>query len=186
MDEASVWLLAERSAMPPSACWTDTTTRVNSNQSAATPISVAWTIPAWDALPGTLYEIAVPFTVTMESQTLQLGLSVDGSSSFAASDTIGGAIVGAGTGLSGRIRVFLQVLAAGAGGSFSAWVEGVVRQAGVNSLFTNSAVLAGPVAASVPLDTTVSHTIQVSSLWGGSAAGQTVSGFGSRLTRRGR
>jgi hypothetical protein len=161
----------------------DTGTNTNANQVSATRISAIYTIPA--GVPaGTEYELIVPWSATMESQTLQMGLSLDGSSSFSGSDTIGGAIVGAGVGLLGTIRVRLRIATAGAGGTADVFVDGVVGQSGANALFTNRGSLVGQ-DRGLSYDTTISHTMRVNTLWGAAAAGQTVSGFGSRNSRYG-
>jgi hypothetical protein len=162
----------------------DTSTNTNANGAGATKISAIWTIPANDAQAGTVYELEVPFSARMESQTLQLGLSIDGATSFAVLETIGGAIVSAGTGLLGNIRIRLQILTTGTSGTYNAFVDGVVGQSGANSLFTNRGSLVRQVLSG-SINTTVNHTFRINSLWGASNASQTVSGYGSKFTRSG-
>lgn len=165
---------------------TDINTIANANLSGPIRITAIWPIPANDMQVGTVYEIEMPWSCTMESQTLELGLNIDGVAAFAASDTIGGAIVAAGTGLNGTIKVSMKILTTGVTGTYNAWVSGVIRQNGVtNALFTNSATLAGSPALGAAIDTTIVHNLRINSMWGAGAAGQTISGFGSTFTRKG-
>jgi hypothetical protein len=165
---------------------TDSSTNTNPNGVGATRLSAIYTIPANDLQVGTWWVIEMPYTGTMEAtNTLELGLSIDGSSSFTANDTISAAIVGAGIGIHGVIRVLLLCTATGSvAGRISAFVDGTIGQGGASATFTNRGALTGA-ATGVVLDTTVGHTIRVNSLWGGSTAGQTVSGTGSICYRYG-
>jgi hypothetical protein len=164
---------------------TDVGTHENNNAGGATAITETYTIPANTANSGIIYAIDVPLQIVMEGETLQLGLSLNGATAFTAWDTIGGAIVAAGIGLNGRLTVFAEITGNGTAGTLNAWVTGCVRQVGANVLFNNSAALAGVVQVNVSINTEVANTVCVNSLWGGSAAGQSVIGYGSKFTRSG-
>lgn len=163
----------------------DATTGTNANLVGATVLSAIFTIPANNLKVGTVFTIEMPYQATMEAtNTLQLGLSIDGSTSFTTSDTISAAIVGAGIGVRGVMRVILQCTSTGVSGKINTFTDGTTGQAGATATFANRGALTGQ-ALNVTFDTTASHTIRINSLWGGSTAGQTVSGFGSRCIREG-
>jgi hypothetical protein len=164
----------------------DAGTLTNANAAGPVRLSAIYTIPANDLNVGTKYVIEMPYSATMEAtNTLELGLSIDGAVAFTANDTISAAIVGGGVGIHGVVRVILQCTATGAAtGRINAFVDGTTGQAGATATFANRGSLTGA-ALSVTLDTTVSHTIRVNSLWGGLTAGQTTSGIGSECTRTG-
>jgi hypothetical protein len=183
---AELYLLALRSARPPAATWTDASTNTNANFASARLISVNWTIPAYDAQPGTVYLVEVPFSATMEGNTLELGLSVDNSASFTVNTTLSASIVGAGVGVNGTMRLKLQVLTTGTGGTYNAFVGGDIHQSGAATTFANSGSLAGSQVLGGSVDTTVSHTMAAMSLWGATTTGQVVAGYGSTFTRSGR
>lgn len=164
---------------------TDPSTNTNANVVGAHGISAIWTIPANDMQAGTVYEIEVPWNATMEGQTLELGLSIDGSTTFTVNTTLSGTIVGSGIVVNGVIRIIVQVITTGTSGTINCFTDGSVNQASQPTLFSNSGGLAGNPALGVTLNTTVSHNIRVNSLWGASNAGQTVSGYGSKFTRSG-
>lgn len=164
---------------------TDTTKLTNANGTGAFRISAIYNIADHDSQIGTIYEIEVPFSATMQGNTLELGLSIDGAVGFTVNNTISGAIVGAGIGINGNIRVKIQVTAIGSGGFINAFTGGDVNQASQPTTFANSGGLAGNIAGAVAWDATVAHTIRVNSLWGAANAGQTVSGWGSKFTRSG-
>ena len=164
---------------------TDTTTGTNNNQAVATAISKVWSIPANDMQVGTIYEIEVPWSCTMEAQTLTFGLSVNQSATFSAQQGISGAIGAAGTNLVGTIRVFMEITATGTSGTFNAWVDGTLAVRAALTLFTNSGAMADAVQTGLAINTTVANSIQINTLWAASVAGQTVSGFGSKISRYG-
>ncbi len=163
---------------------TDTSVNSNANLVGANRLTAIWTIPANDAAAGTVYEIEMPWSCTMEGQSHTLGLSVDGSGTYTASDSTGGAIVSAGNGLNGTIRAYLMITATGTSGTYLAWVDGTLREQGGNALFSNSACM-GQTPVTGSLNTTVSHNVRINSTWSAAATGQTVSGYGSVLTRKG-
>lgn len=163
---------------------TDTGANTNANAGGATRISAIWTVPANDMQAGTVYELEVPYVATLEGNTFQLGLSVDGSGSFNASATLAAAIVGAGTQVQGFVRTVITVLTTGVSGTIQVFLDGAVQTAGVQTTYGNSAALTGRQLSTV-IDTTASHTFRINSLWGASNASQTVTGYGSVFTRKG-
>lgn len=162
----------------------DTTTSTNANGSGQLRISAVYTIYPVDMTAGTVYELEVPYAALMEGQQLGLSISLDGGPTQYALTTIGGAIVGAGDGILGTLKAKIQILTTGTGGTFNAFISGSVMTAGGTVLYTTSGSLAGQGLAQA-IDTTVSHTVRINSLWNGAAAGQTVSGYGSTFTRKG-
>lgn len=164
---------------------TDPTDLTNNNLGGPQRISAIYNIPANDMKAGTVFEIDVPWTCQMQGQTLQLGLSVDGAAAFAVSETIGAAIVTPGVGLNGWTKVSVQCQSSGAGGTALLACYGMVRQNASNVLFSNSAVMCARPQDAAAFDTTVAHNIRINTLWGGSAAGQTVTGYGSKCVRLG-
>lgn len=165
---------------------TDTSVNPNANVIGAHQVTVAWTIDATDAQAGTVYEIEVPFDGTFENQTLTFSLSIDGSATGLAQATIGAGFFPAGTSFNGTIRVKLQVITAGVSGTVKCFSDGGLgitgtRSSGVNN---NDTYLSGR-DLSQSLDTTVVHNIRVNTTWGGSTAGQVVTGYGSKFTRSG-
>jgi hypothetical protein len=163
----------------------DVTPLSNANQVGPNRISAIYTIPAGDLNPTTHYWVEMPFAAMMESQTLELGLSIDGIAAYTCNVIIGGAIVGAGVGLTGTLRVHLRCVTNGVAGTIDAWTDGTVNQTSANVLFTNSGGLTGNEANGVALNTTIAHTIRVNSTWGAAAAGQVVSTLGSDCYRIG-
>ena len=161
----------------------DTSTQTNANVTGAHALSAAYTVPGSTLKAGTRLVLEVPYTATMEGNTLELGLSVDGSVSFTVNDTISGTVVGSGIGIKGTVRVIVQVLTAGALGTINAFVDGTVGQAGAQADFSHRGSLTGS-ALGVSLDTTATHTFRLNSLWGASNAGQTASGYGSEFSYR--
>lgn len=164
---------------------TDIATHTNANSAGVITISAAWTIPANDAQVGTIYELEVPFQAVMEGNSLELGLSVNGSTSFTTDNVISGSIVSAGAAVVGTIRVKVVVITTGSSGTFNSFIDGTIT-AQAQTLFTNSGSLSGnAVGIGTAFNTTVSNNIRVNSQWGTTAAGQTVSGYGSKFTRSG-
>lgn len=178
--------LARRTAMPPLVTWTDTATYTNSNVTSALQLSAIWTIPAFDLIAGTAYEIEIPFAATMQGQALTLGLSIDAATTFTVNTVINGTIVSAGAGISGTFRVKLQCLVPGSSGTLNCFASGSVNQSSTPVTFANSGSLDGNAALGVGLDTTAAHTIRVNSKWAASAAGQVATSYGSELSRAGR
>jgi hypothetical protein len=162
---------------------TDASTNTNANQAAATPISVAWTIPANDANAGTIYELEVPWDgVTVAGDALHLGLSIDGSST----NIVETSVIPGGVSPNGIVKAILQVLTTGPGGTVNAFIGGTLSPNASNATPSNSMGYAGTKRAKgVTLDTTASHTLTMNSLWPSSSATQTVSGYGSAFTRKG-
>lgn len=163
----------------------DTSVGTNANVTGAHSLSAVYTIPANDLNNGAHYYIEMPFNATMESQNLTLGMSIDGATAFTCNTVISGAIVGAGGSISGTIRVHLKSIVGGTSGTVNAWTDGDVNTTSTPATFTNSGALNGNVDTGITLNTTVSHTIRINSLWAAAAAGQTVSGYGSECYRVG-
>jgi hypothetical protein len=164
---------------------TDTTFSTNANQAASTDITKAWTIPAFDANVGTHYVIEVPYDGTLQNQALTLSTDLDaaGATGPPQGAQVSAGFLVAGTAFNGTVRVHLQVVSAGAGGNATLWTEGSF---GASAALTaaNSTILNGR-RITVAFNTTVAHTLAVASLWGGLAAGQTITGYGSTFTRKG-
>jgi hypothetical protein len=175
----SVW------SVLPGTSQTDANIRTNNNLSGPNTITAIYTIPANDLQVGTIYEIDMPWQCIMGGQTLTMGLSVDGATAYTISDTIGGAIVASGVGLNGQIKVGIQCQSIGASGTILGYLYGTIKQNGLNTLFTNSAVFNAAPVSSVAIDTTKSHNIRINSTWGAAASAQTLSAVGSRCTRLG-
>lgn len=166
----------------------DTTTLTNNNLTGANRVSAIYTIPANDLKVGTEYCIEVPFLATMAgvaADTLELGLSIDGSTSYSTNNTINGAIVGGGVSINGVLRVYLKCVTTGAGGTINTWTDGSVNQTSATTTFANSGGLVGNLTAAAALDTTASHTIRVNSTWAVSNATQALTVRGSKCTRTG-
>jgi hypothetical protein len=163
----------------------DVSVLTNSNLTGPNVISAIYTIPAGDLNVATEYYIDLPFTAMMESQTLELGLSIDGAVAYTCNVVISGAIVAAGIGITGVIRVHLKCVTTGSAGTVNCWTEGWVNQTSASVTFTNSGSLAGNEANGVALNTQTAHTMRVNSTWGAAAAGQTIKTVGSSLHRVG-
>ena len=162
---------------------TDTSSNTNGNN-ATQPVTASWSIPANDAQVGTIYEVEVPFDGTFETTTLALEGYLD--ASVHASSTIGASFFTAGQTFNGTARIKLQVTATGAGGSCVMALDGGLGLAGNRSSGANSnSTYLSSNAVTVAFDTTVSHTLAVAASWGGVAAGQTITGHGSKFTRSG-
>lgn len=162
----------------------DTTQHTNANNGTQL-ISTAWTIPADDLQVGTIYMVETLFTGTFENQTLTWNSRFD--STDRAGVTIGSGFFTSGTGFNGYIRVYVQCLSTGSNGTAVQWCEGGVGVAGTRSSGTNNnnAFLSSNLSVTFTVDTTASHTIAASAGWGGSTAGQTITGNGSKVTRSG-
>lgn len=163
----------------------DTTTNSNANQAGATRLSAIYKWNANTLKANTELELEIPFTLqNMEGNILTLGLSINGSATFAVSDNIGGAIVAAGVGVNGWFKANIKIVTTGAAGTYVAYCSGTIRQRGTNALFTNSAVFAtDPITGTI--NTTVANDFRINSLWGGSNAGQNITAIGSHCIRSG-
>lgn len=178
------FVLPSGQAGPAELAVTSNQSHTNANAAGQTQTSTIFTIDAADAQTGTFYILALPWSATMQGQTLQLGLSIDGGA-YTVSDTISGAIVGAGVGLNGWVFLVIQVDANGVGpNNAQAFLWGVMSQNAAAKTFTNSGSIAGK-NTSFTFDTTATHTMQLATTWGAAAAGQTVTGYGATFTRTG-
>lgn len=168
---------------------TDATVYLNNNLSGAKQFSGVYTIPAGDLHQGTKYTIEIVFDATMEGNVLELGLSIDGSTSFTVNDQLSGSIVSAGSTVNGVFRVTLMCIATGNGtgssGTILAYTDGSVNAASTPTTFANSGGMAGNHAEVTPFNTTISHTIRVNSQWAASNASQTTSSYGNECVRTG-
>jgi hypothetical protein len=162
---------------------TDTGTNTAGNAAtSATAISHAFTIGAFDAQPGTVYEIGIPVTGTWEGTALTLGAFFDGTTNVNIVPLIAGAFT-SGHGFAGTVRVKMTCTASGTGGSVNLDMDGTLSDSSVNRGPTTSVTVNGH--ATHALDTTVSHTLAVSAFWASNTASQTVSGVTSKYTRSG-
>lgn len=164
---------------------TDTGTNTNAGTDTGNHrVTALWTIPAGDALSGTEYVIEVPYTAVMEGNNVTFGGVIDLAAGFSVSNAVAGAIVGAGIGIEGTIRLHLKCVTTGAAGTFLAWLDGSVAQRAAALTFANSGGLVSAVPT-VTLDTTVSHTLAVSTAFAAVTAGQSFTGYCSTFTRQG-
>lgn len=187
MDTAALLLLATRSVQPPAWSLTDTSTNANANNGTQL-LTKAWTIPAYDALAGTVYEIEVPYSGTFETATLGFKPNLNGTAeATSGGDTIGSGFFTAGTGFDGTVKLKMVVTAVGSSGTVNLFLDGGIGNNGTRSSGTNSvATYLSSQATAIAFNTTVSNTLAVDSVWGSSVASQSVTGFGSTFTRRGR
>ena len=171
-------------AAPSNDSSSDSSTNTASNTAtSATPITVAWTIPANDAKVSTIYEIEVPYTGTEETAVLNLGLWVDGTT-FTNIVPMAGSAITAGHGFAGTVKLKLTFTATGAGGTVNVDMSGELTDSSVNRAPAGSVALDGHHAA-LGYDTTASHTVAVAAFWASNVAGETISGIGSKFTRCG-
>jgi len=165
---------------------TDTTAKTNANNGTQL-MTVAWAIPANDAVVGTIYEVEAEFNGTFETATLGFKPNLSGTvETTSGGDTIGGGFFSAGQAFSGHITLKAMITTAGSSGKVSLFIDGGIginanRSSGSNN---NNAYLSSQ-STSVAFDTTSAQTIAISSVWGSSVASQTVSCGGSQLTRKG-
>jgi hypothetical protein len=169
-------------ALPVVRTGTSTLTNANNGTQA---ITTAWPIPAGDAKAGSVYEVEVQFDGTFQNQTLTWGMSIDGGAPQAQT-SIGAGFFVAATVFDGVARIKLMILTTGAAGTFNAFTDGLIgpvtnRSSGTNN---NNGAIGGRALGGI-IDTTAAHTIAVTAAWGGSTAGQTISGYGSIVTRKG-
>jgi hypothetical protein len=165
---------------------TDFSQNPASNNTGPVTITKVWDIPAGDMQAGTIYEVQVPFIGTFEAQTLTLAMSIDGSGTNLATAVVGATDFSAGTSFGGTFTLWLQVVTPGVSGTVNCFSSGGLGarsniQAGSGS---NSVSLNGS-NAGVSLNTTADHTLRVNATWGSAAAGQLVTGYGSKFTRTG-
>lgn len=187
MDTTALLLLATRSVQPPAWSLTDTSSNTNANNGTQL-LTKNWTIPAYDAQAGTVYEIEAPYNGTFENQTLGFKPNLSGvAQATSGGDTIGGGFFSSGTGFDGTVRLKMVVTAIGSSGTVNLFINGGIGNSGTRSSGTNNlnAYLSSQ-ATAVAFNTTVSNTLSIDSVWGGSTASQTVTGHGSTFTRRGR
>jgi len=180
-------LLALRDSRPPVASWTSIATHANANSTTPLQLTDAWTIPAYDAQPGTIYEVECPFSGLWEGEALTFEISVDGSSSGIADVTVGAVFLSSATTFAGTVRAKIQFTATGASGNFTAFIDGTMGDLAANRISGSSGntVTLNGQGLTNALNTTTSHTIQLSTAWGAAATGQTVTGQGSTYTRKG-
>ena len=162
----------------------DVNTFINANNGTQ-QLTTGWNIQALDAQPNSEYVIDCDFHGTFENQTLQWAILIDGVS--VVSRQIGSAFFTAGTAFDGWVEGVVQVQTTGTTGTISACLRGGVgidgnRSSGTNN---NNAVISAR-AVGLTLDTTAGHNIGIYSTWGGSTAGQTIVGYGSKFTRYGK
>jgi hypothetical protein len=159
---------------------TDTSTNTNANLSGSHALSVAENIEANDAQVGTIYEIEMPIQIIFETQSLELGISVNGSATYEAAFTIPAGGFAAGDNITGILKATIQVLTTGASGTANFFMNGILY----DHTGAAPAVVSGQNLANA-FNTTVTNNVRFGSIWGAAAAGQTVSGYGCRFTRYG-
>lgn len=187
MDTTALLLLATQSVQPRVWALTSTTPQTNANNGTQL-LSNTWTIPAYDALAGTTYEIEVAYNGTFENQTLGFKPSLNGSTvTTSGGDTIGSGFFTTGAGFDGTVKLKMMVTAVGSSGTVNLFISGGIGNSGARSSGTNSlSAFLSSQATAVAFNTTVSNTLAIDSVWGGSTASQTVSGHGSTFSRWGR
>lgn len=164
---------------------TDLSSNSLGNSTTAANLTVAWTVPAYDASAGTVYIIETPFTATWEGQVLNVGLALNGT--FTNVTPIGGALTTSGDAVVGTIRCKLTCTASGSGGTVNADVEVIIGDSTENRLPTTTAAGSGHVAG-VAFSTIAANTIAVAAKWtatSGSTPTQGITGITSTLTRKG-
>lgn len=153
------------------------------NPVAATAITNAWPIPANDGRAGTTYMIEVPLSgVWQASGALNLEFSLNGAPTNLV--PVAAALAAAGHNYGGVLRLYLQVLTAGAAGTCNIWADGGITDTSVARAGATSAVLSGFNLAHA-LNTTIANTLAVSAVFSVSNAAQTITGQGSTFTRSG-
>lgn len=164
---------------------TDTGVYTNSNLTGTQALSILWTIPAYDPIVGTCYEIEVPYTGTVEGNALTLWTLLDGST--IAGNSVSGTLLTVGSTFNGVVRGKLQVTAltdsSGNIGTANVWLDGGFGISGTRASSNN--VYLSAVSVSIAFDSTISHTFQLGTVWGAATAGQTISGYGSKFARSG-
>lgn len=162
-----------------------TATFTNANNGAQ--FMAGFTIPANDAQVGAIYEIETPFNGTFENQTLAFKPYL-GNTPITTSngDTIGSGFFSAGIGFTGNIRLRVQIMSLGSGGTVNYFVDGAIGNAGNRASGINSAAtVLNSQSTNSPMDTTIAQTISIASVWGGSTVGQTITARGFKFTRSG-
>jgi hypothetical protein len=148
-------------------------------------LSDAWTIPAGDAKVGTEYCIEVPLTGTFETQVLHLGVQFNGSGSNDLVPVGTVVVTAAGHSIVGTARVYFKCTTTGSSGAVNIWIDGVLSDATINrGNVPGLAVLTG-FTTGITFNTTISNTIAMEAFWAAGAAGQTITGNGSTLIRKG-
>ena len=161
---------------------TDTSDNVNANNGTQ-GLTIQYTIPANDAAIGTTYEIEVPFNGVLEASGLAFKPALNTASVVTSlGDGVAGGFLGAGTGVTGWVKLIARIKTLGVAGTVDYFIEGGIGQNALHS--SNSEVLSSQ-STGMPINTTVSNTLRVNSVWSAAVAGQTVSGHGSVFTRKG-
>jgi hypothetical protein len=157
----------------------------NANNNAATQaLTAQFTIPAGDAHIGAVYEIEVPFNGVFQASGLSFKPALNTTSVVTSlGDGVNAALLGAGVGFTGWVRLIMRVKTVGAGGTVDYFIEGGLGQNAQHTA-TNSAILSSQ-STGMPFDTTSSNTLRVNSVWTAAVAGQAVTGHGSTFTRKG-
>ena len=180
-------LLAQSYARPPDSSYTGLAAITAGNATGTQDLTVTWTIPAMDAQPGTWYEVASRGTGVFETATLQLGVSLNGAAPVS-TVTLGAAFWAAGTQFSWFLKASAQVTTTGAAGTMIVAIEGGVCIQGANvssgSNNNNAAIAGNP--SSQAVSTLAANTLALTAAWGAAATGQTMTGFGSVYSRKGR
>jgi hypothetical protein len=160
---------------------TETGTRTLGNSTAPANLSFAWVIPAGDLAVGTVYVVEVPLTGVSQLQVLNLGVNLGGFTNVV--PVSGGVFAAAGHGIAGTVVLKLTCTATGGAGSVNVDMSGSVQDASVNRTGANSAPVNGH--TTIGINTFVANAFAVAADWGALAAGQSLNGVTSTLTRTG-
>lgn len=120
------------------------------------------------------------------TQTLTFGLGVDGTI-IGAQFTLGAVFLPLSVTLSYTVRLRLTIVTTGAGGTCNVAADGQVSRQGVNAGSSTTpvpTVAVGALGTGKAFDTTSAHTLQGYANWGGSTAGQALTTYRTRISRR--
>jgi hypothetical protein len=157
------------------------------------PMTISWSIPAYDGKVGTTYELWVPFTgLNGNSATAAIALKpflngavVTTSLGDGAGSTLM-ALYGTHAAWSGFARVTMMITATGTGGTADIYLEGSICLNGnQQGSASQSATPLASQATSVTFNTTIANTLAIASVWSAAETGQTISSVVSTLTRKG-
>jgi hypothetical protein len=162
---------------------TGTNTAGNVGSSNFVNITDAWTLPANDAKAGTVYEIEVPVTGSMEGNVLNLGLDVNGSTFTNIVPVIASAFP-TGDGFAGTVRLKLTFTATGTSGTVNLDMDGTLSDSSVDRGPSTSTTVNGH-HSGLAFNTTVFNTIAIAAYWTTGTSSPSVSGITSKFTRIG-
>ena len=162
------------------------------NQTAFADISSAINYAAGEGAQSSEYEIEIDGVITTASagaaNTLSFRVAVDGTTT-GGQCTMGAVFLVIASTFAYTIRGRVYLITGGAGGTCAFATDGGCFKQGVNAGSSTTpvptvALGANSGGAAGSFDSTVAHTITLQASWGGLNAGQTLTTFRSRLTRR--